>query len=129
MGNILQRTIITLPQHNNTTLVSSASSSASASSCGLYLAPSSIPNAGFGLFAGRDYQNNETFSASYVVPMLLYSYFNKDKPQVRDKVWNILEDYYWEAYESTTANSFLEAEDVKLMINDFGAMANHHGEV
>ena len=99
----------------------------SSSSCGLYLAPSSIPNAGFGLFAGRDYHENETFSASYVVPMLEYPYFNKDKAQVRDKVWNILEDYYWEPYGNDAANSFLEAENVKLMINDFGSMANHHG--
>ena len=28
-------------------------------SCGIYLAPSSIPNAGFGLYAGRDFRKGE----------------------------------------------------------------------
>lgn len=111
---------------NNTNSINhSNNTNTSIANCGLYLAESSIPNAGFGLYAGRNYVKGENFTKSYAIPLLEYSYMNSNKPTSRDIVWNIIEDYYWESYYHAS-NAFLEAESVKILVNDFGAMANHH---
>jgi hypothetical protein len=60
--------------------------------CGIYFAPSTVPGAGFGIFAGRDYEEDEIVtSGDLVVPIVELKWNN---PDFRDNLW---EKYHWAA--------------------------------
>lgn len=69
---------------NNNTGVKSQSSSAASIPCGIWLATSTIPNAGLGIFAGRDFARNEQLQemGDVAIPIGTFSgcTFNLCKP-------------------------------------------------
>jgi hypothetical protein len=74
---------------------SSSTSLSSSSVCGLYFAPSTIPEAGFGLFAGQGFEKGQevTPGGDLVVPLIdLMWHYGYDR--FADDLW---EDYRWSA--------------------------------
>jgi hypothetical protein len=80
----------TTPSH----LLSVQNPSSSSSSCGLYFAPSTIPGAGFGLFAGRHFeQGNVVTPGDLVVPFIDLTW-HYGYERIADDLW---EEYRWSA--------------------------------
>jgi hypothetical protein len=57
-------------KHHTNTGISSTSSSSS-SSCGVYLAESTIPHAGLGMYAGKDFEEKEEITAGDIIIPLI----------------------------------------------------------
>ena len=76
-------------------LAAQSSSSFSASrQCGLYFAPSTIPGAGFGLFAGRHFEKGKLVThGDLVVPLVDLTWHYGDE-RFADDLW---EEYRWSA--------------------------------
>lgn len=93
--------------------------------CGLYMAPSSISNAGWGMYAGKSYNKGETLEpldlAIQIVDHVLHM-------ETRARVYNetlpewLINMYHW-IVETTDAERD-GAENS--LIPSFGAIANHH---
>lgn len=86
--------------------------------CGLYMAESSIPNAGLGMYAGRDIRKGELVDPSpqIVIPLIDID----DSPYYSDSV---LSFYPW---NSMTQGAHLEAEVSSVLFPNLGMLANSH---
>ena len=63
-------------------------------SCGVYLAPSTIPGAGLGMFAGKDYREGETvMEGDLVIPLIEMKWHNPESD------WFLWNDYDWNSDE------------------------------
>jgi hypothetical protein len=62
--------------------------------CGVWLAPSSIPGAGIGMFAGRDFEKGEALQASgeVVVPQID---INHHQFELGDRFFFLWDEYTW----------------------------------
>jgi hypothetical protein len=76
------------------TNASTAAAGAAADRCGLWLAPSTIPGAGLGMFAGKEYDENDPIGPpDLVIPVVDYHAHN---PENEDE---IIFDYYgWNTF-------------------------------
>jgi len=64
--------------------------------CGMYLAPSTIPGAGLGMFTTHELSAGDSVgSAEVVLPMVELSFFNGDKKEL----FNPFIHYYWKGQE------------------------------
>jgi hypothetical protein len=84
-------------------------------SCGIYLAPSSIPNAGLGMYAGhRPFKkNDEVTYEDIVMPIFEFEWHNKGKKETQ-KFENFLwDEYTWNADVFPGAEE--ECEEVEYM--------------
>jgi len=89
--------------------------------CTLYLAESSIPNAGLGIYSGISIRKNETFSHhldDIVIPIHDIELHNDYKP-----VKWLISDYTWTA---SKLGVDVEAKRVKGLAPGLGALANNH---
>jgi len=66
--------------------------------CGVYFAPSTIPGAGMGMFAGKDYAKDSYITTGdIVIPLIDWNTQNLDYPLLPiDQV--IMQKYYWLTY-------------------------------
>eukprot|EP00816_Leptocylindrus_hargravesii_P013146 CAMPEP_0196809040 /NCGR_PEP_ID=MMETSP1362-20130617/9000_1 /TAXON_ID=163516 /ORGANISM="Leptocylindrus danicus, Strain CCMP1856" /LENGTH=684 /DNA_ID=CAMNT_0042183585 /DNA_START=106 /DNA_END=2157 /DNA_ORIENTATION=+ len=87
--------------------------------CGIYLAPSSIENAGFGMYAGRDYAANHIVGEGLGISLLDFGGHN----EYTSRSSALLGDYYWAC---TSELCDFEAYDVSMMNSNFGAFTNDH---
>jgi hypothetical protein len=63
------------------------------STCGVYYAASTIPGAGYGLFAGKDFEINDwIMPGDLVVPIVEINWHNEHEDYA-----NLWEDYQWSA--------------------------------
>lgn len=88
--------------------------------CGVYFAPSSIPGAGWGMFAGRDFQSFETITPGDIVVPLIDYYFHNGG--VHGESQNLWVEYMWgpDGFEGF----YEEAEQVYGVSFGIGAMPN-----
>jgi hypothetical protein len=70
----------------------STPSKASTSKCGVYLAPSSIPGAGMGMYAGQSYREEDIVTPGDVVIPLTDWYSHNWHVNIEEIV---LQAYYW----------------------------------
>lgn len=84
------------------------------SSCSLYMAESSIPYSGLGMYAGRDFDRGERIEnlPQVVVPLIDY---HKDG--------SILTNYPWDA---SNHGAVLESKSSKTLCTNLGMLANSH---
>jgi hypothetical protein len=67
--------------HTNTGISSSSSSS---SSCGVYLAESTIPHAGLGMYAGKDFEEDEAITpGDIIIPLIEIEWNNGHEGTLR----------------------------------------------
>lgn len=86
--------------------------------CGLWLAESSIPHAGIGMYAGRSYEKKEALAATgdVVIPIVDINFYHGSK-------FNFLWDSYtWGAAELHAENEGID--EVNMASPGFGAAAN-----
>ena len=85
--------------------------------CGLYLAESTIPNAGYGMYAGRDYPRSHYFLEEIAVTVP-----DKPSPPAVKYRWK-LDDYWWSDLET---RSTLDANYSVSSLPGFGMLINSH---
>jgi hypothetical protein len=87
--------------------------------CGIYLAKSSIPNAGYGVFAGKDFSKDSFLTKPPESPALsvtdVFYHYGEDP------VWAHV-NYFWSG-DGYTAR---ESEETAEMTFNIGAIANYH---
>lgn len=87
--------------------------------CGIYMAKSSIPNAGYGLFAGTDFEPESELESSEWIGLFDYNTHNYDQPNnAEDKV---LDNYWWETYGYLKYDTY----DSVMLSTGVGTSANH----
>ena len=97
--------------------------------CSLYLAPSTIPNSGLGMYTAVDLDQGDNIGpADIIVPMINIEWHNDntykgwDSPESRTNEFHFLyENYFWTA---SSVDMMHEAERVHVMSHGFGALAN-----
>eukprot|EP00539_Tryblionella_compressa_P012070 CAMPEP_0178807154 /NCGR_PEP_ID=MMETSP0745-20121128/16764_1 /TAXON_ID=913974 /ORGANISM="Nitzschia punctata, Strain CCMP561" /LENGTH=1120 /DNA_ID=CAMNT_0020467107 /DNA_START=31 /DNA_END=3391 /DNA_ORIENTATION=- len=88
----------------------------------VYLAPSTIPDAGWGVFAARDFQVGERIGTPSVgIPFLDMS--KEEQQRYNTAKYGALQEYLWEA---ANIGGFGEADDVKLFLPGIASLINHH---
>ena len=91
-------------------------------SCSLYLAPSSIPNSGFGVFAAKTFKVGSIVLPSDAPGIVItdreYHQYDGEKP---DPAWGH-DNYVW----STVGRAAFEADETSLSAVTLGSMANYH---
>ena len=90
--------------------------------CKLYLAESSIPNAGLGMYSGVPISPNQTLTISQqdvVIPILDIELHNDYNP-----IEWLIRDYTWSS--SMLGGVHLEAKRVTSLVPGFGALPNSH---
>lgn len=122
---------------NNTDSSSSATTEAQAASlddasCGLYIATSTIPGAGLGMFAAREIPMGEQigygdlviqvedFAENMRLGQLLYKHQNQSNEDAAS--W-LPKDYVW---SGKTTNGAYEAQSIKSLVPGLGALGNGH---
>uniref|UniRef100_A0A7S3VA69 SET domain-containing protein n=1 Tax=Chaetoceros debilis TaxID=122233 RepID=A0A7S3VA69_9STRA len=112
--------------------------------CSLYLAPSSIPNAGFGIYALRDIPNDGAILPKFLTGLDTSSYSSSsssyssssDAPTVvmcdeeshhptMDTAWHH-GNYVWSGESGIMSMSARECDSVTENVMTFGSMANYH---
>lgn len=91
--------------------------------CGVWLAPSSIPGAGVGMYAGRDFEKGEPLqpSGEIVVPDIDILQHQYELSQA-DKYFNLWDSYTWSGFGLLMSN---EAHvEAKVQSPGFGSAAN-----
>ena len=97
--------------------------------CSLYLAPSTIPNSGLGMYTAVDLDQGDNIGpADIIVPVINIEWHNDntykgwDSPESRTNEFHFLyENYFWTA---SSVDMMHEAERVHVMSHGFGALAN-----
>ena len=92
--------------------------------CGVYLAESSIPNAGFGLYAGRDYEIGEILSDSYSILLTDIVEHNGDDGMMIGN--SVFSDYGWICLSTNCYAETASFNEDFYMISNFGSWANYH---
>jgi hypothetical protein len=85
------------------------------SKCGIWIAKSTLPNAGIGMFAGRKYAPKQHLGVDRVVPII-------DMEKYQGSGWPFL----WNAYTWNSERLENEADSVSLTLHGFGSTANAH---
>ena len=109
------------------------SSEETSSSCGLYMAESSIPHSGWGMYTATEISKQQRiFSGDVVIQvedldenMRLRRLYHDGISALHTKAepnW-LLDDYYW---NSGTTKGWTEAEDVESIVPGLGMLANSH---
>ncbi len=88
--------------------------------CSIYLAPSSIPNAGFGLFTTRSIASDKKLQEYSEAPSVVVTDFYEPAGN-EEGDWNHV-DYIWEP----TGYSAFEAEEASMSVMTFGSLCNYH---
>jgi SET domain len=90
--------------------------------CGIWLAESTIPNAGLGMFAGRDFGEGELFQdrGDLAIPVIDLRYHQKHRGYF-DFLWD---EYVWNAESLFTDQDGVA--DMHVASVGFGAVANCH---
>ena len=107
---------------------SSSSSSSSRHDCSLYLAKSTIPNAGLGVFAAQDFRIGDVIGNPSigipVVDFLLENDANESTTTTTTTtLGGVLNEYLWDA---SGIGGFGEALDVQLFLPGVASLINHH---
>eukprot|EP00979_Chaetoceros_neogracilis_P006873 scaffold1395_cov234-Chaetoceros_neogracile.AAC.2 len=86
--------------------------------CSLYMAESSIPNAGLGMFAGRSFVEREDVdpSSQVIIPLIDLG----DSPLY---IGSVLSNYPWSGWAQ---DAHLEAKSVNVLYPNLGMLANSH---
>ena len=88
--------------------------------CGIYLATSSIPNAGFGLYTTRSIAKNELVQQYPEAPSItVVDFYVPSGNEEGD--WNHV-DYIW---ESSGVSSY-EGDEISESVMTFGSLCNYH---
>ncbi|CAB9510486.1 Guanylate cyclase [Seminavis robusta] len=89
--------------------------------CGIWLAPSSIPGAGLGMYAGRDFKKGEELqpSGEIVIPMID---INHHQYALGDQFFMLWDEYTWSA--TGLHMDHLGYVEVKVASPGFGSAAN-----
>ena len=91
--------------------------------CALYLAESTIPNSGMGMFTAIDLPSGSLVgSPDIAVPVIDVNWHNQASYQ-REEYHFIYENYFWSAQSMRMVDI---AESVGVMSHGFGALANSH---
>ena len=91
--------------------------------CALYLAESTIPNSGMGMFTAIDLPKGALVgSPDIAIPIIDVNWHNQASYQ-REEYHFIYENYFWSAQSMCMVDI---AESVGVMSNGFGALANSH---
>jgi hypothetical protein len=95
--------------------------------CGLYMAKSSIPNAGWGMYTGSSIREGDAFHPMDVsIQVADYNHHNELAAQHSTRTtapsW-LMHEYYW---RSSVANAMFDAEAVDSILPGFGMLANSH---
>ena len=88
--------------------------------CGIYLAPSSIKNAGYGLYTTRDIKRDEYVQTYPEAPSIVVTDFYKPNGNL-EADWNHV-DYIWEANSVAAFEAMENSESVMT----FGSLCNYH---
>mmetsp|Transcript_50815 Transcript_50815/g.99369 ORF Transcript_50815/g.99369 Transcript_50815/m.99369 type:complete len:721 (+) Transcript_50815:121-2283(+) len=100
--------------------------------CGMYLAESSIPNSGIGLYAGVPYSKDQQIASRDVAVPVIDRIFHHDGPDADDldfderKLDWILVDYFWQAASCLPANFETYTDTVDCVVPSLGMAANSH---
>lgn len=89
--------------------------------CNLYLAPSSIPGAGFGVFTTRDIKQNELILDYLDSPSVVVTDMASHTQNTENDYWTHI-DYFW----SGDGPAEFEAEDVSENVFMLGSLSNYH---
>jgi hypothetical protein len=88
--------------------------------CGIYLAESSIPNSGFGIYTTRSIKSNQNIQSYPDAPSIVVTdFYEPSKNEEGD--WNHV-DYIWEGM----GKSFYEADEISESVMTFGSLTNFH---
>ena len=99
-------------------------------SCGVYFAPSTIPGAGMGMFAGRNFHKGETVTpGDIVIPLIDWNTHNADMSMG----YSAMSAYYWERYEvnrmtAESVHSLAFAPGIGAAANCFFPLVNVQGD-
>ena len=118
--NEVKGSCTTADARNRTGLVEDMIPFDDAFECGIYLAPSSIPNAGFGIFTTRSIGKNDKIQPYSESPSIVVTDFYEHAGN-EEQDWNHV-DYVW---EPVGFNSF-EAEESSISVMTFGSLCNYH---
>jgi hypothetical protein len=91
---------------------------ADTSTCGFWIAKSTLPNAGLGMFAGRDFAPYQELGVDRVIPII-------DLAKHQGYGWPFL----WNSYTWSADRIANEADEVSLALNGVGSTANAHTEL
>ncbi len=86
--------------------------------CGIYLAASSIPNAGFGIYTTRFIAEDDRVQPYPEAPSIIVNDFETEN---EEQDWNHV-DYVWEP----DGMSAYEANEVHESVMTFGSLCNYH---
>ncbi len=96
--------------------------------CSLYLAESSIPNAGFGVYTGKDVLESQAISYGEIVIQVEDPIDNARLRRLHtnqshdERTW-LVEDYFWES-QNTMGSA--EANQVESLVPGIGTLSNSH---
>ena len=95
------------------------------SKCGMFLAPSSIPNSGLGMFAGHKtyYEGDQVTDGDIVIPIFEFEWHNRHKkPKYEHFLWD---EYTWNGNVFPGSDEEIdEVEDLMFASPGVGAAAN-----
>lgn len=87
-------------------------------SCSLYMAESSIPNSGLGIFAGKDFMEDEMVDPS---PQVVIPLIDIESNPLYSR--SVLSDYPWSAWSQ---DAQFEGDSVNVLYPNLGMLANSH---
>jgi hypothetical protein len=91
------------------------------SACGLYLAQSTIPNSGLGVFAGVSHDVGSIIAPPEIAHQILFELKDKSKKTKFESVAKLVYQYLWNAY---VTGGLAEGERVESLIPGLGMAAN-----
>lgn len=99
------------------------------SKCGLFLAPSSIPNSGLGMFAGHHgiSENATIGDGDVIIPLFEMEFHNRLKEKQHKYDTFLWDEYVWAGHTFTGAEQETEElEDVEFACPGIGSAANSY---
>lgn len=104
---------------NDQTCTASTTMANPQSTCKFYLAPSSIPNAGFGVYTTEAIPKHDPLTESADAPAVLV--FDGDVHYPENRIWS-MENYFW----SSEGIGQFESSSVEEWVVNFGTSCNFH---
>lgn len=93
------------------------------SMCSVYLAESTIPNAGLGVYTRRELHPGDTITDGDIAIPLLEVYWNNDYAEDYVSMWD---DYTWIGAEMGMDDEALDVDYVQACVTGFEAVLNYH---
>jgi hypothetical protein len=93
--------------------------------CGLYLAPSTIPNAGIGIFTAVDLNKGEVVGFGDVCIPVVDMYWHNNDDDIEHPLFNPLKDYFWQGYAMGMSEE-TNREDMESYCPGLDCMINCH---